>query len=258
MQADVYTDCERCSRRRHSFWEDPVGDLVSYLCEPRPWCERVIAIAHNTRGFEAQFIRDRAILKKWTPKLILKGQKIICITIHHVTILDSISFLPMALRKLPEAFGLSATKSWYHHLFNTRANLNYVGSIPDMTQYGVAEMCESERKEVVSWYDVQKDKVFDNRRVLEQYCQDNVPVLHQACQLFHRDFMDVGNVDIFLESCTIASACNKLLRKRFLKHQTVGLIPKGGYSCKQNYSKKATDGRMYNNARQERSRIQIT
>jgi len=52
--------------------------------------------------------------------------------------------------------------------------------------------------------------------------------------------MDVGNVYIFLESCTIASACIKVLRKPFLKPETVGLIPKGGgYSCNQNYSKKA-------------------
>jgi len=113
----------------------------------------------------------------------------------------------MALRKLPEAFGLSATRSWYPHLFNTRANLNYVGSIPDMAHYCVAEMGESERKEFVSWYDVQKHKVFVNRRVLEQYCQDDVTLLRQACQLFRRDFMDVGNVDIFLESSTTASAC---------------------------------------------------
>ena len=66
--------------------------------------------------------------------------------IKHVTFLDSISFMPMALRKLPEAFGLSATKSWYPHLFNPRANLNYVGSIPDMVQYGVAELGESENR----------------------------------------------------------------------------------------------------------------
>ena len=61
-------------------------------------------------------------------------------------------------------------KSWYPHLFNTRANMNYVGSIPDMSQYGVAEMSESEREEFTSWYDAQKHKVFDNRDVLEQYC----------------------------------------------------------------------------------------
>ena len=74
----------------------------------------------------------------------------------------------------------------------------------------------------------QKHKAFDNRRVLEQYCQDDVTVLRQACQLFRRDFMDVGNVDIFFESCTIATACIKMLRKRFLKPETVGLIPRGG------------------------------
>ena len=78
--------------------------------------------------------------------------------IQHVTFLDSISFMPMALRKLPEAFRLSATKSWYPHLFNTKANVNYVGSIPDMVQCGVAEMGESEREEFTSWYDAQKHK----------------------------------------------------------------------------------------------------
>jgi hypothetical protein len=119
-------------------------------------------------------------------------------TIQHLTFLDSISYLPMALRKLPEAFGLSATKSLYPHLFNTKANLNYVGSIPDMIQYGVTEMGVAERKEFTSWYDAQKDKVLDNRRVLEQYCQDDVTVLRQACQIFRRDFMEVGNVDVFL------------------------------------------------------------
>ena len=109
-----------------------------------------------------------------------------------------------------------------------------------MAQYGFAEMGESERKEFVSWYDVQKHRVFDNRRVLEQYCQDDVTVLRQACQIFRRDFMDIGNVDTFLESCTIALTCNKVLRKRFLKPETIGLIPKGGgYSCNQNYSKKS-------------------
>ena len=101
-----------------------------------------------------------------------------------------------------------------------------MGSIPDIAQYGGAEMGVSERKEFVSWYDAQKHRVFDNRRVLEQYCQDDVIVLRQACQIFRRDFMDVGNVDIFLESCTIASACNKVLLKRFLTPETIGLIPK--------------------------------
>ena len=38
---------------------------------------------------------------------------------------------------------------------------------------------------------------------------------------------------------TIASACNEVLRKLFLKPDTIGLIPTGGYSGNVNNSKKA-------------------
>jgi hypothetical protein len=72
-------------------------------------------------------------------------------------------------------------------------------------------MSDSERKKFMSWYDAQKDKVFDNRSMLEKYCQDDVTVLRQACQIIRKDFMEVGDIDVFLESCTIASACNKVL-----------------------------------------------
>ena len=75
--------------------------------------------------------------------------------------------------------------------------------------------------------------------MLQKYCQDDVTVLRQACQIFRSDFNEVGNVDAFLESCTIASACNKVFRKRFLKPETIGLIPSGGYSCNRKYNKKA-------------------
>ena len=159
--------------------------------------------------------------------------------ILHLTFIDSVSFLHMPLRKLPEAFGLLVTKSWYPHFFNTQAHLNYGGPIPDISQFRADEMGESERKVFTAWYDTQKDEVFDNRRVFEQYCQDEVMVLRQACQILRRDFIEIGNVDVSLQFCTIASACNKVLLKRFLKPETIGLMPTGGYSCNQNYRKKS-------------------
>jgi len=69
----------------------------------------------------------------------------------------------------------------------------------------------------MTWYEERRDEVFDNRRVLEQYCQDDVTVLREPCQVFRRDFMEIGNVDVFLEAVTIASACNKVFRKQFTK-----------------------------------------
>jgi hypothetical protein len=129
-------------KRRHSYFYDPVGDLLSYLCEHRPWCNKVVAIAHNAKAFDSQFILKRAILK-WTPELILTGLKIISTKMQHVHFLDSVSFLPMPLRKLPEAFGLSS-KSWFFHYFNTKANMDYIGPIPDIHYFGADEMSEGD------------------------------------------------------------------------------------------------------------------
>ena len=128
---DSAQDCERCGIRKHSFWEDPVCNLLTYLCEPRPWIRQIIAIAHNAKAFDLHFILSRAVLLKWRPELVMSGQKIILMKMEHIKFIDSISFLPFPLRKLSAAFGLTAAKGWYPHYFNTEENLDYVGSIPD-------------------------------------------------------------------------------------------------------------------------------
>jgi hypothetical protein len=51
--------------------------------------------------------------------------------------------------------------------------------------------------------------------------------------------MQIGNIDVFVETITISSACNKVLRKKFLKPDTLGLIPAGGRIFNNKYSKKA-------------------
>jgi hypothetical protein len=87
-----------------------------------------------------------------------------CLRVENITWLDSLNYLAMSLRKLPEAFGLTVQKSWYPHLFNTAEHMNYVGPAPDVSYYGVDEMRESERKEFLSWCEtVAKTEVFDNR-----------------------------------------------------------------------------------------------
>jgi hypothetical protein len=87
-------------------------------------------MAHNAKAFDLHFILNRAIFLKWRPELIMKGQKIMCMTMEHLKFIDSICFLPFPLRKLSGAFGLTASKSWYLHYFNTTENPDYVGQIP--------------------------------------------------------------------------------------------------------------------------------
>ena len=117
---------------------------------------------------------------------------------EYLVLLDSILFLPFALRKLLEAFGLTVSKSWYPHYLKTRANLDYVGKIPDMSYYGV-DISASEMLEY-AWYEGQKFDVFDNRRVLDSYCQDDLNVLREACRVLKREFLQTGNIDVLLDS----------------------------------------------------------
>ena len=73
----------------------------------------------------------------------MNGLKIMCMKMQHLVFLDSVSFLPLPLRKLHGAFGLTASKSWYPHHFNTKENLDYVRPIPDVSYYRANEMSES-------------------------------------------------------------------------------------------------------------------
>ena len=117
----------------------------------------------NAKAFDSQFILNRAIQLKRKPELILNGIKIVSMKIEHMLIIDSVSYLPMPLRNLPVAFGLSVTKSWYPHYFNTNKNLNYVGPIPDVSYYGVDEVGLSEGGEFITWYEGQRNRVLYNK-----------------------------------------------------------------------------------------------
>ena len=101
--------------KKNSFWDYPVGSMLSYLCKPLPCVNKIIALAHNAKTFNIQFILICAILLKWRPELIMYELKIMCMKIENLEFLDSVSILPCSLRKLPEAFGLAASKSWYPH-----------------------------------------------------------------------------------------------------------------------------------------------
>ena len=197
MSADINQDFERCCKRKHSFWDDPIGELLLYLCEPRPWIRKIVAIAYNAKAFYSKFILNRALPMKWKPELILDVLKFASMKIKHKLFIDSVSYLPMPLSKLPDAFGLSITKSWYPNYYNKNMNLDYVGPIPDVSYFGVYEMSISERREFMTWYDDQKNKVLDNKLVLEKYYQYDVTVFRQACQIFRSEFMEIRNIGVF-------------------------------------------------------------
>jgi len=65
----------RCGKRKDSFWDDPFGNMLSYLCEPRHWAKKIVANAHNAKVFDLCFILNGVILLRWKPELILNCLK---------------------------------------------------------------------------------------------------------------------------------------------------------------------------------------
>ena len=60
-----------------------------------------------------------------------------------------------------------------------------------------------------------------SRGVLPRWCN----CATRACTIFRREFIEIGNIEVFFEAFTTASACNKVLRKKFLTPYTIGLTP---------------------------------
>jgi len=98
-----------------------------------------------------------------------------------------------------------------------------VGPYPESKYYGADYMSGDERARFLGWYEEQKDQE------LLAYCIDDVNVLRQACCAFSNLFLKLVKMDPFRQAITISSICNKVFRTMFLKSDTVGIIPRGGY-----------------------------
>jgi hypothetical protein len=63
-------------------------------------------------------------------------------------------------------------------------------AMPDISYYGVDAKSHSEREEFFAWYEGQMGTTFNNRQMLEAYCQDDVTVLRKGCQMLRCNFID--------------------------------------------------------------------
>ena len=64
-------------------------------------------------------------------------------------------------------------------------------------------------------------------------------MLREACQNFRKHFLQIGDVEVFLECMSITSACNRVFRKKFVHPKRIRIIPTGGYTNNNRQNKKA-------------------
>ncbi len=89
--------------------------------------------------------------------------------------IDSYSFFPMALAKMPVALDLTTTeKGYFPHLFNRVENENYFGPYPDKKFYNYDNMSDKDREKFDAWYSTVEGKWFDFRKELYAYGVNDV------------------------------------------------------------------------------------
>lgn len=234
--------CNKCGPRLQILKHNPINGFIEYILNQRKIFKQVVVVAHNGQAFDHQFIMNHILTKTdLKPEPIMRGTKIVMMTVENIKFLDSLNYFPMALSQLPKAFGLGDgfKKGYFPHLFNTTKNENYVGSLPAIEFYDPDSMKEEDREKFLSWYAEHKNDEFNMQRDLVDYCISDVQILTAACLKFRQQLMETGNVCPFTEACTIASACNKVFRRNFLRPNTIGIIPKRGYRWRDNQSKVA-------------------
>jgi hypothetical protein len=127
---------------------------------------------------------------------------------------------------MPTSFDLTCKKGYYPHIFNTASNLNYEGPYPEPLLNGADSTSVDERAQFLEWYEVQRGNLFRNKDELLAYCVDDGNVLRQACCAFRNVFFKLVKMDPFREAVAISSICNKVFRTKFLKPDTVRIIPR--------------------------------
>ena len=206
-------------------------DTVKQFCE---WLltkehQGCIVVAHNFQGYDGYFIVKYLIKNAIKYEFILRGAKILSMTIpmFNIKFIDSLNFIPMSLAKFPKTFGQDELcKGYFPHLFNKDENWNYVGPIPCQNDYNVNFMKPEERKAFMVWHkeQVESNYLFDFQKEIVKYCRSDVDIMRKCCLLFREMLRDETDIDPFGKSLTIASYCHEVYRTNFLKEDTIAIF----------------------------------
>ena len=135
---DISIRWNHCGIREYLFKELPVKQLIDLALAPRQQFNKIVCIAHNAQGFDAQFIFkyivERHSAKRIEPSVMMNGSKIFLIEIANVKFIDSLNYFHMLLSNLSKAYGLQEIEKGVFHICLTHLKMS--------------------RTRVVSWYNV--------------------------------------------------------------------------------------------------------
>ena len=207
--------------------------------------DKSIVIAHNFQGYDSYPILKQLNQEAIPYDVIYNGAKCVTLTTKtkqkrklfaiEIKFIDSLNFIPMALGRFPKTFGQDELcKGYFPHYFNKDENQDYVGPIPCQDDYGANYMKPEAREKFMAWHQeqVENNYVFDFRQEILKYCRSDVDILAECCKLYREMFRnatdttnDETGLDPFDSATTIAAYCMQVYRTKFLKKDTIALLP---------------------------------
>ena len=178
-----WVDCEDFDGNKNTF--ETIDEFCQFIFKEENEC--FTFIAHNAKGFDAQFIRNWCIENSMKPYCIYNGTKIMFMEVNGRRFIDSLNFITAPLSSFPKTFGLTELKKGYFpHYFNKKHNQNYVGPIPSKKHFGYDQMSSSARKAFLEWYNAKQDEnyVFNFKNELREYCRSDVDILRRSMLKF--------------------------------------------------------------------------
>jgi DNA polymerase type B, organellar and viral len=181
--------------------EDDVNEQVGAFLFSEKFKGATI-IAHNMRGFDGCFLLSYLTSHNIAPSgLILNGTKLISFEVPYlkIRIIDSLSFLPMRLCEMPNAFGLdisSHVKGYFPHFFTRVDNFDYndlLENIPK-SDFGYETMSVKEQSVFDVWYTehVASGYVFNFREEMHKYCAQDVRILRDGVEEFRKTIKELS------------------------------------------------------------------
>uniref|UniRef100_A0A914YYF1 DNA-directed DNA polymerase n=1 Tax=Panagrolaimus superbus TaxID=310955 RepID=A0A914YYF1_9BILA len=238
----------------------------------------IYCFAHNAARFDTHLVIKSFIDDSYYPdNLIMKGNSIIQTSFYGDQIATRIHFrdtyrlIPVALKAFQKTFELpeDIVKFDFPHLYNRPEFYEEVlDSLPDIEYFGFMEMKEEDQKVFKAKYDricqemMEKGEKYRLPEQLLKYCLQDVEVLYQGflthCTNLNEitkekvDAIDLSKpgkglgknsdlkyFDLVLRGSTIASLALYIFRLKYLKWETVALVPETGYQQNINQSKLA-------------------
>jgi len=222
------------------------------FCEENRGC---VFVAHNARGYDAQFIKAELLRQGILFQLISNGRKLMQLTVDklRIRIIDSLNFIPAPLSSFPKLFGLHGVrKGLFPYRFNVPQTWSYVGPIPSLELFmpdghSVQDLHDEEKSsasssedaveglrakliDVKRWHDELKasNYVWVNSHELREYGKMDVLLGFRGVQKFRQEFLKITETNAWSNQGSQGAVCRFVHGQFRVEERLVAFAVGGG------------------------------